>query len=98
MPSIRVLLTFFFPQLVGSTHDQPTGHATAQLPAGMRLDQDTSGSGRIHHTKSYSIEYNSKPNRDGSKFVQLVDMAGAASSRSEISVEESRETSGGWLV
>ena len=88
MPSIRVLLTFFFPRLAGSTHKQPTGHVTAQLPAGMRIDEDISGSGKIHHKKPYSIEFNSQPNRDGSKFVQLVDMAGAASSRSEISVEE----------
>jgi hypothetical protein len=98
MPSIRVLLTFFFPRLVGSIREHPTGRVTAQLPAGMRLDQDISGSGGIHHTKSYSIEYNSEPNRNGSKFVQLVDMPGAVSSRSEISVEAGTEAPGGWTV
>ena len=56
--------------------------------------------GGIQHTTSYSIEYNTKFKVNGSKFVQLVDMGGAASSRSEFSMEESvgtKETRG-WRV
>ena len=54
----------------------------------------------IHHTKSFSIEYNRNLNRDDATFVQLMDIPGGASSRSEISVEEriGNQKYGGFIV
>ena len=72
------------------------GYRTGQFPARVRLNQDISGG--IHHNKSYSIEYSTNLNGDGSKFVQLEDMAGAASSRSEISVTERVRKESSWIV
>jgi hypothetical protein len=92
MPSIRVLLAFLFPRIVGSSHEHTTN---GQTPASVGLNRN--GAGGIHYTNSYTVEYNSKVNRDGSKFVQLVDMKGAGSSRSEISVDERLVGRGSFL-
>ncbi|KAH6672446.1 hypothetical protein B0J14DRAFT_593683 [Halenospora varia] len=98
MPSIRVLLAFVFSRLVGNPHKHLSGHHTGQGSTRLRSNQDISSG--MHHTRSYSIEYNTNLNQDGLKSVQLVDMAGASSSRSESIVMErvGKERSGGWIV
>jgi len=95
MPSIRVLLAFVSARL-GISNEHSTGYGTGQFTTGVRLNQDISGG--IQHKKSYSIEYSTNLNGDGSKFMQLVDMAGAASSRSEISVTERVRKESSWIV
>lgn len=98
MPSIRVLITYFFPQLFGRSHDHSTGLTIGPPVAGARITQNLAGG--VQHITTYSVEYNSKVNGNGSKFVQLVNMGGRASSRSDFSTEESlgREETEGWRV
>jgi hypothetical protein len=98
MPSIRALLTFSFPRLFGSSHEHTTSPPTGPLPVGGGISQNIAGG--IQHTSSYSIEYNTRFNGNGSKFVQLVDIGGAASNTSDFSVEESvgRKETRGWRV
>lgn len=98
MPSIRVLITCFFPQVFGKSHDNENSLRVGPPVAGGRVTQNLSGG--IQHTTSYSIDYNSKGNGNTSKFVQLVDIGEPVSSRSEFSVEDSvgREESEGWRV
>jgi hypothetical protein len=54
----------------------------------------------IYDTKSFSIEYNRHHNNDDLTFVQLEDMPGGTSSRSENNVEgrTGKETYGRCLV
>jgi hypothetical protein len=102
MPSIRVLLSSIFSRPAGGADEHVAFQSTEQSPAVARLDRDLSDG--IHRTKSYSysIEYNPKPTRgrDGLRFVQLVDMTGAASNKSEIGIVERAEKKpcSGWRV
>jgi hypothetical protein len=80
-----MLLAFVFPRVMGSLHENTTNHLTGQPRTGAGVSRN--GAGGTYHTDPYSVEYCLKTNRDGSKFVQLVDMEVAASSRSEISTE-----------
>lgn len=97
MPSIRVLLAVAFPRTIGSFHEPTPGDLTGP-PTISRLNQDMMGG--IHHTKSFSIEYNRNHNNDDPTSLQLEDMPGGASSRSENSVESrtGKETYGRCLV
>ena len=97
MPSIRVLLTYIFPRAIGSFHEPTPGNLTGQ-PTISRRNQDMIGG--IYHTKSFSIEYDRNLNNDDPTFVQLEDMPGGTSSRSENSVEgrSGKETYGRCLV
>jgi hypothetical protein len=90
MPSIRVLLTYILPRAIGSFHEPTPGSLTGH--------QDLMDG--IYDTKSFSIEYNRHHNNDDLTFVQLEDMPGGTSSRSENNVEgrTGKETYGRCLV
>ena len=98
MPSIRVIITYFFPQVFGKSQDHDNSLHVGPPVSGGRVTQNLAGG--IQHTSSYSIDYNSKGNVNKSKFVQLMDIGGLASSRSEFSVEDSvgREETESWRV
>ena len=82
MPSIRVLLAYFFPRVMGSTQEPSAGFPTGEMPVGR------TGSSTIQYTNSYSVDYTDEVNRDTSSFVQLVDIPEAVSKRSDVDIEE----------
>lgn len=82
MPSIRVLTTFVLSRFASAFHRHAPRQHPGQPLHGYLSDEGTIGG--IHHVTPYAIEFNTKVNREGSKFVQLVDMTGVTSSRGEI--------------